>query len=60
MSDNSSLKGRNLRNALEHFDERLDLFLLEDDTGIFFPSAIIGGHELADEPTPRIFKLVGS
>ena len=31
---------RGLRNALEHFDERLDLFLAQDMTGEFVPDYV--------------------
>ncbi|MDJ0931650.1 hypothetical protein [Breoghania sp.] len=54
-----ALRDCSLRNALEHFDERLDKFLLEHEAGHYFPSALVGHHKLADEPTAKIFKLVG-
>lgn len=56
--DDSPLRNRELRDSLEHFDERLDLYFLENDSGYFFPSAIVGDANLADEPTGNIFKLV--
>lgn len=52
------LNNRNLRNAFEHFDERLDMFLLEETSGCFFPQAILNSHDLADEPIGKIFKLI--
>lgn len=54
----SPLYDRELRNAWEHFDERLDNYLLEHEAGYFFPSAIIGSHYLADDPVGHIFKLL--
>ena len=45
MDEQSPLRSRDLRDALEHFDERLDLYLLEQDAGIFVPSAILGDSE---------------
>jgi hypothetical protein len=54
----SPLYERELRNALEHFDERLDEYLLWNDAGYFFPDAIVDSHELADESIGHIFKLV--
>ncbi|UGY27443.1 hypothetical protein HU675_0012150 [Bradyrhizobium septentrionale] len=54
----SPLYGRELRNALEHFDERLDEYLLWNDAGYFFPDAKVDSHELADEAIGHIFKLV--
>jgi hypothetical protein len=56
--DASPLKWRRLRNAFEHFDEALDRFLLRDPSGVFFPGAIVGNHELADEAVGNIFKLL--
>jgi hypothetical protein len=58
LSDSSPLKDRRLRNALEHFDEKLDEYLLLNDTGYFFPTPLIDDSALADDATGRIFKLV--
>jgi hypothetical protein len=58
VGEESPLKDESLRNALEHFDERLDKFLLENDTGYFFPTPLVDDHRLADDPTGTIFKLV--
>ncbi|SFJ53738.1 hypothetical protein [Bradyrhizobium sp. cf659] len=58
IDESSPLYGRELRNALEHFDERLDEYLLWNDAGYFFPDAAVDSHELADEAIGHIFKLV--
>jgi hypothetical protein len=58
LDDSSPLRDRRLRDALEHFDERLDQFLLLNDTGHFFPAPVVDDHLLADEPTAKLFKLV--
>lgn len=58
LDDNSALRDRKLRDTLEHFDERLDRYLLNDPVGYFFPSPVIDRHELADEVIGNIFKLV--
>jgi len=58
LTDSSPLKDRRLRNALEHFDEKLDEYLLLNDTGYFFPTPLIDDSALADDATGRIFKLV--
>ena len=58
LTDESPLFNRDLRNAWEHFDERLDNYLLETDAGMFFPSCIVDSHTLADDPTGHIFKLL--
>jgi len=58
LTEASPLYNRGLRNAWEHFDERLDAYLVENDTGFFFPSCIVGNHTLADDPTGHLFKLI--
>ncbi|EIC21147.1 hypothetical protein [Thiorhodovibrio frisius] len=54
----SPLFNRALRNAWEHFDERLDEYFLENDAGYFFPSCLLNTHALADDPTGHVFKLL--
>ena len=46
------------RNAMEHFDERLDQFLLNDLAGTIHPQARLGDHSEADSNIDYIFKLV--
>ena len=58
LTDDSPLKERSLRDAWEHYDERLDTFLITNDIGYFFPTPIVDEHTLADEPEGRIFKLL--
>lgn len=58
LDNNSVLYNRDLRNAWEHFDERLDSYFLENDAGYFFPNCIIGSHKLADDPVGHIFKIL--
>lgn len=58
LTENSPLYNRDLRNAWEHFDERLDVYLLENDAGMFFPTCTIDSHILADDPVGHIFKLL--
>lgn len=58
LDEASALYNRDLRNAWEHFDERLDQYLLENDAGVFFPSCIVNSHTLADDPVSHIFKLL--
>jgi len=58
LDDDSPLKNRKLRDFLEHFDERLDQYFLCNDSGYFFPDAMIGEATLADDPSGHIFKLV--
>jgi hypothetical protein len=54
----SPLIDRELRNALEHFDERLDEYLLGDIAGYIFPGPMMEDAELADDPAGHIFRLV--
>lgn len=58
VDENSIFYNRDLRNAWEHFDERLDEYFLENDVGVFFPSSLLGKHSLADDPLGHIFKLL--
>lgn len=58
LDENSPLFNRSLRNAWEHFDERLDVYFLECESGYFFPNCVLESHTLADEPTAHIFKLL--
>jgi hypothetical protein len=58
LDKSSPLYHRTLRNVWEHFDEYLDAYLLENDSGIFFPECKIGSHLLADEQIGHIFKLL--
>lgn len=58
VDESSALKGRYLRDALEHFDERLDAFLLKNHIGHFIPAPFIESEETADDPSTHIFKMV--
>ena len=58
LREDSPLKDRDLRDDLEHFDERLDLFLLSTLAGDFFPDPIVGRHTMADKQPRKVFKLV--
>lgn len=58
VTDRSPLCNRDLRNAWEHFDEKLDRFLLATTAGVFLPSGILGNHSLADDPLGHVFKLL--
>lgn len=58
MADESPLHRRPLRNAWEHFDERLDGYLLSVDAGVFMPTGLIGDHSAADDPIGHVFKLL--
>lgn len=58
LDESSALFNRDLRNAWEHFDERLDVYFLENDAGFFFPSCVLDNHSLADDPMGHIFKLL--
>lgn len=55
---NSSLQDRELRNALEHFDERLDDYLLGNIEGFIFPGAQVGDASLSDHESGHLFRMV--
>jgi hypothetical protein len=58
VADESPLKGRALRDSLEHFDERLDRYFLGLESGMVLPDPIVGPYEMARDPSGHIFKLV--
>ncbi|MBL0402351.1 hypothetical protein JKG68_00035 [Microvirga aerilata] len=58
LDERCPLYSRSLRNAIEHYDERLDSFLLVDRVGSFFPTPLVNTHKLADDVIRHIFKMV--
>ena len=55
VGDDSPLRSRELRNSIEHFDERLDMFLEEDMTGHVLPEYV--GHLEESTGVPvRLFR----
>ncbi|WP_303827022.1 hypothetical protein [Asticcacaulis taihuensis] len=50
ISESSALSNRALRNAIEHFEERLDLYLSDGIVGHVFPSLILGKPEETEIP----------
>jgi hypothetical protein len=58
MGDESPLKDRRLRDALEHFDERLDKYLLTSGAGEYAPVPRIGDSEGLPDGANHVFKLV--
>jgi hypothetical protein len=50
VSDESPLRSRELRNAIEHFDEKLDDYLAQGVVGTIYP------HYLGSEPPPSQVK----
>jgi hypothetical protein len=58
IDDSSPLADRGLRNVLEHFDERLDTFLLQDLVGYMFPGPLVGKATLNEDALGNIFRLV--
>ena len=50
VGDNSPLENRDLRNSIEHFDERLDIYLEDGIVGHIFPSLILDEPEETDVP----------
>lgn len=58
LSDDSSLRDRGIRDALEHFDERLDDFLLSLKAGRIFPRPMVARISNLDEPTFKVFRMV--
>lgn len=50
VTENSPLHDKKLRNAIEHFDERLDMYLEDGIVGRIFPSLILNKPEETDVP----------
>ena len=50
VGDDSPLKNRGLRNSVEHFDERLDLYLEDGIVGHIFPSLILAEPKETEVP----------
>ncbi len=55
IADDSPLRSRDLRNSIEHFDERLDVFLEGDVTGHILPE-YVGPFAEATEVPVRLFR----
>lgn len=58
VGDESPLKDRGLRNSLEHFDERLDEFLLMDPVGVIVPGPIVAPHHHSGDAIGSVFRLI--
>lgn len=59
LNDSSPLKNRQIRNMFEHFDEKIDIFLINNIAGTFFPRPIIGKHtDLEEQLLNKNFKLL--
>jgi hypothetical protein len=58
MQDDSALKNRKLRNIIEHYDEYLDEFLLQDPIGVMLPSPIITADNLSDDSAGHAFQFL--
>lgn len=55
IGDNNPLKNRDLRNEIEHFDERLDTYLVDGFVGYFFPE-YFGPQPESDGVPAHIFR----
>lgn len=59
LNDDSALKNRNLRNMFEHFDEKLDIYLLNTLAGTFYPMPKLGKHtDVEEKILDKNFKLL--
>lgn len=54
----SVLHKRNIRDSWEHFDERIDTYLLNNHSGVFLPQGQIGNYKQIDEALEHIFMLL--
>ena len=58
VTEQSPLFDRELRNALEHFDDRLDEWILNGPVGPIIASPILGDHQIVDDGFGHVFKLI--
>ncbi|WP_345977990.1 hypothetical protein [Sulfurimonas sp. HSL3-7] len=59
LDDDSALKNRSIRNTFEHFDEKIDVALLNTLAGVFYPMPIIQSHKtIEEEQVGKYFKLL--
>ena len=58
LESDSVLANKDLRNAWEHFDEKIDEYLLQVDFGYFFPTSMIEDVEILNDPNGHVFKLL--
>ena len=58
VEDDSCLRDKQLRNCLEHYDEKVDEFLLEDRAGNFYPQSIVGPSAMSENAIIHVFRLV--
>lgn len=58
VDDESPLSDRNLRNSLEHFDERLDDWVLTGPVGPVIATPIVAEFAMAESEVGHVFKLI--
>ncbi|WP_155806002.1 hypothetical protein [Erythrobacter litoralis] len=58
IDDASPLNDRNLRNSLEHHDERIDRWIAFDPVGPIIPGPIFASHTITDEQLGHAFKVI--
>jgi hypothetical protein len=58
VDETSALFNRDLRNELEHFDEKLDNWLREIPVGPIIASPVFADHSIVDEGFGHAFKVV--
>lgn len=58
LSESSILANKELRNAWEHFDEKLDEYLLQVDFGYFFPTSMIKDITILKKEGGHFFKVL--
>lgn len=59
LDETSALKNRSIRNTFEHFDEKIDIALLNTLAGTFYPMPVIQSHTTIEkEQVGKYFKLL--
>lgn len=58
IADDSALLNRQLRNFIEHLDERIDRWLELDPVGPIVPSTIFAHHSIIDDGIGHAFRVI--
>jgi hypothetical protein len=58
IDENSALLNRDLRNFVEHLDERIDVWLESNPVGPIIPSTVFAHHSVVDDGFGHVFRVI--
>lgn len=58
IDEKSVILDRNLRNFIEHLDERIDIWLESDPAGPIIPSTIFASNSIVDDGFGHVFRVI--